>query len=211
MRISMEIDTKSFLYTLNYQIQEALNIAIGPGMSYLRKKFIEKLKTQYYSLEQLRQLGHPYALRRFVAFNIKVKKLQKFRSSMERNIGASTVRIKMYGKLAGKVKTDIINKQSGRLLHSVSIKYRRGYLPKTNKSTVKSIKGYKVEAAITIPSSKVKYAYYVFMGTSKLIPRPIHYIVAKREQYNMAKVMEKEMQKYFDSIYTSVGPGDIFK
>ena len=208
MRIQAEIDTTGLIYGLNTQIQESLNIAIGPGMKYLRAKLLDKLKTTHYSLAELRSLGHPYARRRLVAFSCG-RKLPTLRNKLERHLKTSTVRIRAYGRIAGKVRTDIINKQSGTLMRSLDIHYRKSYLSKTSKPTVKSLKGYKIEASLIIPSSKVRYAYYVFMGTSRLIPRPIHYLVAKKEQYNVAKVMEKEMQKYFDASY-STGPIKVF-
>ena len=209
MRIQMDIDTAGLIYTLNGQIQESLNIAIGPGMKYLRDKLKDKLEKRYYSLNELRALGHPYARRRFIAFG-HGRKLPTLRNKLERHLKTSTVRIRAYGRLVGKARTDIINKQSGRLMRSLAIQYRRGFIPGTGKATVKSLRGYKVEASLVLSPSKVRYAYFVFMGTSRLIPRPIHYVIAKKEQYNMAKVMEKEMQKYFDASYAK-GPIKIFE
>lgn len=143
--------------TITYgDLEKALFVAFSKALEetadFLEKEFNERLMIQFYSLSKLRQMDHPYARRHYSFGRIPPTSLEKYALSLKFRKGYKGVPLSM------------INRQTGQLEDSLKTEIKVSYAGLSY-------------ARVFVDTTKVPYAPYVFWGTHKLIPRPIHLLV----------------------------------
>jgi len=150
--MQMKIKTTITYSEIEKALLTSFREALEKTAEFLEQCFRERLQVRYYSLKELKKMGHPYARRHYSFEGIGSANLERYALSLKFRKGFRNVRL------------DIINRQSGELEDSL-------------KSEVHFSPTGMSRARVYIDTTKVPYAPFVFWGTSKMIPRPIHLLV----------------------------------
>ena len=148
MRMKMTITYSDLGKALLTSFKEALE----KTAEFLEQCFRERLQVRVYSLKELRRRDHPYARRQYGFGEIASADLERYALSLKYRRGFTGVRL------------DVINRQTGELEDSLE---KEIHFSPAGLSRVR----------VYIDTTKVPYAPFVFWGTSKMIPRPIHLLV----------------------------------
>jgi len=150
----------------NKWLEDCILRAVELTTKYVEKDFKDTYLSGAYSLEMLKKLDHPFA-RRHYNFLLSIK-------------NPSVIARLLKGKVFKGVKLDVVNIQEGILSKSLS-------RIKTEKT------GNKVVGKVKISIEKCPYAKYVFYGTSRMIPRPVHLIYAIYHKNEIIKIFNKKL------------------
>jgi len=163
--MKFKMKTKIEITDLDKWAKESIEKSLKSTTQYMRKSFIKEYLSGILSLQELRYLDHPYAKRHY--------QIRAFASSNLRAIVAALAALKFSG-----VRLDEINRQTGLLARSV--KYDDTIQYTGNKAITK----------IYLDTQKCPHAEYVFFGTNKMIPRPLHLLYCI--------IHKEEIEKYFN-------------
>jgi len=151
---------------------KAFSRALTEVTNFLENCFRERLQVRYFSLNELRRMGHPYARRHYHFGKIGLTNLEKYALSLKYRKGYKGVLL------------SIINRQTGRLEDSL------------RKETKISYAGISY-GRVYIDTVAVRYAPYVFFGTNRLIPRPIHLLVKAENEKEVIGRFKRLLGYYF--------------
>ena len=162
MRMKVTITYSDIEKALLTSFREALE----KTAEFLEQCFRERIQVRFYSLKELRRRGHPYARRHYSFGAISSADLERYALSLKYRRGFTGVRL------------DIINRQSGELEDSLK---KEIHFSPTGIS----------RARVYIDTAKVPYAPFVFWGTSKMIPRPIHLLVKAESEKDVVATFRR--------------------
>jgi len=168
LNLQILLEYKDVVQALTKAVERALIMTT----SFIETEFRERLSVRYFSLKQLRKLGHPYAKKHYRGLTFSPSELERFAISLKYRRGYAGVPL------------SVINRQSGELESNLK------------KEIILNTPG-PLYGRVYIDTNAVRYARYVFFGTSILIPRPIHLLVKSEIETNVRAYFKRLVTTYF--------------